>query len=475
MSRAVFGAVDLGASGGRVAAGSVVDGEIALDIVHRFPNRPVLSDRHLRWDFEDLLDEVYAGLRKLAAQYPDVVSIGVDTWGVDYGLLDPHGELLADPISYRDDRTAAASDSVHARIDRGRLYEITGIQQLPFNTIYQLATEAEDGRWSDAATVVMLPDLVAYRLTGELATDATVASTTGLVDVRTGTWSDEIFERLGLDPARFPPIVAPGTVRGRVSPEVTASLGLPDTVVVTTVGGHDTASAVAAVPQRAGEHAAYISCGTWSLVGAEVDAPVLTSAARDAGFTNELGVDGRIRFLRNVAGMWLIQECLRTWAEAGERRPLAELLAAAADRAPDGPRFDADAPEFNAPGDMPSRIAEAVGAALDPVATVRCIVDSLADAYGRALRALSSVTGVAFTVVHLVGGGSRNELLARRTASVAGVPVVAGPVEATLLGNVIVQARTHGALVGSLDDVRSSLTRTLAVRTYEPEGVGVRG
>jgi rhamnulokinase len=446
----VFAAVDLGASGGRVMAG-IVDGEaIRLEPIHRFANAVAELDGHLRWNMDSLHDEVLAGLAKL----PDAASIGIDTWGVDYGLLDGDGRLLAQPVSYRDDRTAKAVDDVHARIDPAALYRINGLQHLPFNTIYQLAAEQRGPLWLRAAHAVLLPDLIAYRLTGELRTEVTNASTTGLLDARTRRWSTDLLDRLGIPATMLPALQPPGEHRGQTD------RGTP----VVTVGSHDTASAVAAVPTTA-ERYAYISSGTWSLVGLELEAPVLTDAARVANFTNELGVDGRTRFLRNVNGLWLLQECLRTWP----RNDLHDLLVAAGRVRPGGPRFDADDPRFIPPGGMPERIAAAAGVAtLDAPETVRCILDSLADAYARAIRQAADLAERDVEVIHIVGGGSQNALLCQLTADAARLPVVAGPVEATALGNVVVQARAAGTLPPSLDAIRRQLATTIALGRYEP-------
>ena len=426
----VFAAVDVGASGGRVMAGLVDGDTVRVEPVHRFPNGVEEVDGHLRWNLTRIFDEVRAGL----ARIDEVTSIGIDTWGVDYGLLDGSGALLAEPIAYRDDRTAKVTDEVHAVVSAEELYAITGIQHLPFNTIYQLA--AED-RLADAAHAVLLPDLLAYWLTGKLRTELTNASTTALLDARSHTWSVDLLERLGIPAAILPPIEPPGTIRG----------GYGDTAVVA-VGSHDTASAVAGVPSTT-ERFAYIASGTWSLVGVVLDQPLLDEAARVAGFTNEVAVDGRIRFLRNVGGLWLLQECLREW----RRSDLDRLLADAAG-APSGPRIDVDDPAFIPPGRMPARIAEAAGTALDEARTVRCILDSLADGYASTLRRAVELTGHDIDVVHVVGGGSQNDLLCQLTADAVERPVLAGPVEATALGNVLVQARASGLDPAPAVDVR---------------------
>lgn len=449
----VFAAVDIGASGGRVVAGSVDDGRVRLDAVHRFPNGPEHRDGHLRWDLEALVDGVRAGL----ARVPDAASVGIDTWAVDYGLLDADGRVLADPVAYRDDRTAAVIDHVHARVPPDELFAVGGLQFLPFNTVYQLAAEQRSDLWSRAAHAVLIPDLLTHRLTGgradDLATELTNASTTGLVDVRTRRWSIELLDRLGIPAGLLPPIIEPGTERGRTA----------DGVPVVTVGSHDTASAVVGVP-AANERFAYVASGTWSLVGVELPTPVLTDAARAANFTNEIGVEGRIRFLRNVGGLWLLQESMRAWGLTD----VGALVSAAA-RRPRGPVIDVDDPAFIAPGDMPRRIAAAAGAAdLDPPATTRCILDSLAAGYARTIAAAAELAGIDVEVVHVVGGGAQNELLCQLTADATGLPVLAGPVEATALGNVLVQAAAHGTLPSSLDALRAVAAASTRPVRYDP-------
>lgn len=443
--KAAFAAVDLGASGGRVMRG-IVDGDrITLEAVHRFPNHVVEYDGHRWWRFSSLVDEVRAGLGCIG----DVVSIGIDTWGVDYGLLDADGRLLAEPIAYRDDRTAKVIDDVHARVPPSDLYAVNGLQFLPFNTIYQLAAEELLDR---ACHAVLLPDLLAYFLTGALASELTNASTTGLLDVRSLAWSSTLLERLALPADLLPPIELPGSVRGSTAG------GTP----VITVGSHDTASAVVGVPATT-DRFAYIACGTWSLVGLELPAPVLTDAAWAANFTNEVGVGGRIRFLRNVGGLWLLQECLREW----HHRDLDSLLAAAANT-PSGPIIDVDDTAFIAPGQMPERIAAAAGRpAMTEIEIVRCILDSLAHAFARTVRQAADLAGRSVEVIHLVGGGSQNALLCQLTADATRLPVVAGPVEATALGNVAVQAAA-GVMPSSLDAIRARLAQSVPLRRYEP-------
>jgi rhamnulokinase len=474
----VCAAVDLGAGSGRVMAGRVDDGVLSLETVHRFPNGARVVDGRLRWPMRKLYEEVLDGLARLVERYPQVESIGVDTWGVDYALLDGEGRLLAEPVSYRDDRTASVVDAVHRVVPPEELFALNGLQVLPFTTLYQLAAERAGPLWNEAATVVMLPDLLTYWLTGTLRTERTIASTTGLLDVTSREWSTTVLERLGIDPGRLPPLVPPGTVIGPVRPEVRARLGAPGDIVVVAVGTHDTASAVAAVPVAGADEGrfAYVSSGTWSLVGVEVGQPILTNEARRENFTNELGVDGRIRFLRNTGGLWLIDESVRWWAGqagSGDRPDLARLLAEAADLPDGGPCIDVDDPFFLAPGAMPERIAAAAaragqGPPQTPAQVVRCVIDSLARAYATATERSAQLSGTAVKVLHLVGGGSRNRLLAQATASAVGLPVLAGPPEATALGNVLVQARALGAVPDSSRAARAMVRAMANVERYEP-------
>ncbi len=441
-------AADLGAASGRVMAGTVGTDELTIEECHRFPNRPVRAAGTLYWDILFLYQEVLDGLRAAGP----VDGIGIDSWAVDYGLLDAAGALLGNPVHYRDMRTDGAAANLE-RLGPQRLYATTGLQFLPFNTIHQLAVEP---RHALASTLLLVPDLLTYWLTGVLGAEVTNASTTQLLDVRTRTWSTELMAEVGVSPALFPALREPGSVVGPA----------PDGTAVIAVGSHDTASAVVGVP-AAHERFAYISCGTWSLVGVELDHPVLTEASRAANFTNELGVDGTVRYLRNVMGLWLLQECVREWGADTE-----ELLAEAA-RLPKGAVIDPDDPVFLPPGDMPARIVDACRRAGQPVpagraAIVRCVVDSLAAAHQRTIEAAQELSGRAVDVVHVVGGGARNTLLCQLTADACGLPVLAGPVEATALGNVLVQARALGAVDGDLAELRALVRATQPVVRYEP-------
>ena len=465
-------AVDLGASSGRVIVGRLAGGRLALEEVHRFSNDPVQLEDGLYWDVLRLHHEVLTGLRHAARAAPDLRSVGIDTWGVDVGFLDAARCLVANPIHHRDRRNLPAVERVHARIAPPVLYARNGLQVLPFNTLYQLEAARRTPAFGIVRRVVPLPDLLGYWLSGILVAERTHASTTGLVDPRTRGWDGELLGLLGIDAGLLPPLADPGTVRGAVLPTVRAATGLPESTVVTLVGSHDTASAVVAVPAE-GERFAYISSGTWSLVGVETPEPILTEASREANFTNEGGVDATTRFLRNVTGLWLLQESQRAWERAGSAEPLEPLLDAAAALPGGGPVFDPDDGSFLAPGDMPARIAAWLAAAgltvpEDRPALVRCILDSLAAAYARAIDDARRLTGRPIEVIHVVGGGSRNELLCRLTADATGLPVVAGPVEATAIGNILVQARALGMVDGGLDELRAIVRASEPLRRYEP-------
>uniref|UniRef100_A0AAU3GP93 Rhamnulokinase n=1 Tax=Streptomyces sp. NBC_01401 TaxID=2903854 RepID=A0AAU3GP93_9ACTN len=468
----VFAAVDLGATSGRVITGRVGPDDLELTEAHRFANTPVLLPDGLHWDVLALYQGMLEGLRAAARRGP-VASVGIDTWAVDYGLLDADGSLLGLPFHYRDGRNTAAAEEVMARFDAQELYDVGGLQHLPFNTVFQLAAHRSTAQWPTARTLLLMPDLLVYWLTGSVGAEATNASTTGLFDARTGRWSDALIGRLGLERSLFPAMREPGGRAGTLLPHVAEFTGLPADTPVTTVASHDTASAVAAVP-AAGPGCAYVSCGTWSLAGLELDAPVLTEESRAANFTNERGVDGTVRYLRNIMGMWLLEECRRTWEREGTPTSLAGLLADAERARPFAAVIDPDDPVFLAPGDMPSRIRDALSrtgqATPDgPGGYVRCVLESLALAHRRTLREAAELAGRELTRIHLVGGGSRNELLCQWTADASGLPVTAGPAEATALGNVLLQARAHG-LVGGLTDMRRLVARTQELRHYTPRG-----
>lgn len=461
-------AVDLGASSGRVVVGDVTPDQLALTEVGRFANEPVRLGGGLHWDPLELHRHVLAGLRTAVGRSSDgLESVAVDSWAVDYGLL-RGPRLLGVPFHYRDARTAAGVERVHARVPFADLYRRNGLQFLPFNTLYQLAA---DDLLDLADGLLLMPDLIGYWLTGERRAEHTNASTTGLVRAGEKDWDTELIDLLGLDGGLLAPIARPGEHLGVLTPEVAEVVGSPG-LPVTHVGSHDTASAVVGVPMTE-DGGAYISCGTWGLVGVEVDEPVVTDASRAANFTNEAGVDGRTRLLTNVMGTWLLSETLRTWSDVDHVADLAPLLRAAADVTGPVPVFDVQDERFVAPGDMPARIAawfaeRGLRAPEGRARVVRSIVESLAQGFADAVAAVESVAGREVRTVHVVGGGSRNTLLCQAVADRTGRPVLAGPVEATAIGNVLVQARSVGAVGGTLEDLRDLVARTHDLVRYHP-------
>lgn len=461
-------AIDLGASSGRVIVGDVSADHLVLRAAARFRNEPVRTADHLHWNASGLFRQAVDGLRAAVESSPDgLASVAVDSWAVDYGLL-RSGQLLAEPFHYRDERNALGAERVHATVPTADLYQRNGLQFLPFNTLYQLAA---DTRLDQSDRVLLIPDLIGFWLTGQMVTERTNASTTGLLDATTGEWDTQLMGLLGLSDTLFAHLVDPGATIGTVTTEVGSQIGAVG-LTVTAVGSHDTASAVVGVPMN-GDAAAYISCGTWGLVGLELEAPVMTEAALTANFTNERGVDGRTRFLTNVMGTWLISETLREWERVGTPVSLAEMLRAAADVADEVTIFDVQDPRFVAPGDMPARIADVCAeqglrAPEGRAGLMRSIVESIAQAFADSLAHAERLSGRSIEIVHVVGGGSLNRVLCQATANRSGCPVLAGPVEATAIGNVLIQARTVGAISGSLDDLRGLIARTQELVRFEP-------
>jgi len=466
----VVAAVDLGATSGRVIVGEVGADTLELHQIARFPNNPVEVADGLHWDILSLYGSALDGLRTAFRDYAEIRTIGIDSWAVDYGLL-RSGVLLGNPYHYRDERTGRGVPMVHSRSRHSDLFGRNGLQFLPFNTVYQLAAESRE--WLDFADrFLLIPDLVAYWLTGSERAEATNASTTGLLQSVEGTWDTALLDRLGLPRGLFPELIHPGESYGTLLPRVAASIGAAPNTTVAAVGSHDTASAVVAVPMDAAA-AAYISCGTWGLVGVEVESPVLTSEAIAANFTNEGGVDGRVRLLHNVMGLWVLSETVRTWERQGHPIDLPTLLDAAEEVAGPVPVFDVNDPRFLTPGDMPARIDEwcaehSVAAPRTRAEYARSIIESLANAFAEVAFTAGRLGGVDVRVIHIVGGGALNELLCQRTADRSGLPVIAGPVEATAMGNVLVQARAAGLISGSLEALRDLVARTHTPRRYEP-------
>jgi rhamnulokinase len=469
-------AVDLGATSGRVMLGHLGPDQLSVEAVHRFSNDPVRVIDGLHWNILELYRNLLIGLRKAVVAQPDLAGVGIDSWAVDYGLVSGD-RLINNPFHYRDERTARGVDLVHKIADHAMLYATNGLQFQPFNSVYQLAVDQEAGVIDDTTRMLMLPDLLGFWLTGEQIGERTNASTTGLLDVSTGSWNATLIDKLSLPRSLFPSLVDPGSRIGSLRDDVAVEIGAALDVIA--VGSHDTASAVVGVPMTE-PGAAYISSGTWSLVGVELDRPVLTEESREANFTNEGGVDGKIRYLRNVMGMWLLSESIRTWEREGQTVELATLLAQAAAITTPVAIFDANHPSLLPPGDMPKRITElcveADTAAPDsPPEFARSIVESLAEAYAAAIDDAERLSGSKINMVHIVGGGSQNTLLCQLTANRTGRRVLAGPVEATAIGNVLIQGRAAGLVDGELSELRALVARTFPLAEYQPQSLRVGG
>lgn len=463
MSR--FLAIDLGAESGRALLGHLTGDRLALHPVHRFANTPRHVDGTLRWDVHALWTQMQQAL----VQAPGALaSIGVDTWGCDYALLDADGALVELPYHYRDHRTDGVMDRVLAGLGRARVYETTGVQCLPFNTLYQLAAaaEARPSMIDRAATLVTMPDLFNYWLTGRIASEYTSATTTQCVDARQRTWATTLIDDVGLPRRLFGPIVEPGTRLGSVRASVEGPTGVP----VVAPACHDTGSAVASI--TTGGDTAFLSSGTWSLLGVELPAPVLTARAAALNFTNEGGVRGTTRLLKNIAGLWLLQACRRAWAADGVDLSYDALVAAAATAPAGGPLIDPDDPSLLNPGHMPQAIAAYCRRTSQPVPETpamfaRAIFESLALTYRMVLEWLEELSELSFTTLRIIGGGSRNRLLNQLTADVTGRTVLAGPVEATALGNIAVQMLATGA-AASLADARDIINHSFPAVPYVP-------
>jgi rhamnulokinase len=459
-------AFDLGAGSGRAMLGRVSEAGLELEELHRFHYPPVSTGGHLRWPFATILAGIEAGLaagRRVGA----IDSLGVCSWGVDYGLLDGAGCLLEDPIAYRDHRTDGAVERVLPEPERRFVFERTGIQFLPFNTLFQLHAHVREGLPPRASRLLMIPDLCHHALCGSTRGEHTNASTTQLLDVRTREWADEIFARLSLPRELMPELAAPGTRLGELRPRLRRELGPVPVIAPAT---HDTASAVAGTPLEPGW--AYVSSGTWSLVGIERATALLGDAVARANFTNEAGASGTIRFLKNVMGLWILESCRREWESAGRGGELEQLLAAAAAlEHPPGVVFPDD-PRFFNPASMTAELRAALAASGqhapdEPAALTRVILDSLALRYASVVQAIEALAGAPVPGIHVVGGGCRNRYLNQATADASGRPVLAGPVEATATGNVLLQAIAAGCL-GSLAEARSIVGRSAPPARYEP-------
>lgn len=465
-------AFDFGASSGRAILGCYENGRVTLQEVHRFSNDPVELNGTFYWDVLRLFHEIKQGILKAKAA-GGFDSIGIDTWGVDFGLLDEAGRLLENPVHYRDARTRGMIGHSEAYLSNDRLYAISGIQFMEFNTVFQLLSvkEHNPALLERADALLFMPDLLSYFLTGKKVSEYSIATTSGMVDIAAHDWSGEILSAFGYPEKLFQKIVLPGTVIGALTEKLAAELGVPQTPVIA-VCGHDTQSAVTAVPTQEKDFA-FISSGTWSLFGTEPDAPATGGRSRKCNFTNEGGFDHATAFLKNICGLWLIQESRRQWKREGKDLSFAALEAAANEAKPFQCFIDPDAPDFVQPGDLPGRIRDYCRRTGQSVPgtegeIVRCIYESLAMKYRAVLAEMRYCTQKDFGGIYIVGGGSQDSTLNRMTASACGVPVSAGPTEATVLGNVSVQLIALGELQ-SVADARAAIARSFTLARFAPE------
>ncbi|MFC1634826.1 rhamnulokinase family protein [Planctomycetota bacterium] len=468
-------AVDLGAESGRVMLGTVSVDKITLEEIHRFGNGPIKEDGSLRWDFHRLLTEIKAGIGKAAkAAVPQVAGIGIDSWGVDFGLLDADGKLIENPYHYRDSRTNGITEKAFELISKRDIYENTGLQFLPFNSVYQLLAMrlTNSGVLGKAKNLVFIADLFSYFLCGKVFAEYSLASTSQFMDMRTGQWSKEILDGLSLPMDIMPEIVDSGTVVGPLTAEVADEIGCGPIPVIA-IGSHDTASAVVAVPAVGDADWAYLSSGTWSLMGIEVPKAIINDKTFQYDFTNEGGVEKTIRLLKNIMGLWLMQECRRQWQREGTDLSYAELAAMAEKAEPFTHHIDVDDSSFLAPGEMPRRINDYLTKTGqkpidDKGQMLRTVLESLALKYRSVMEAMEDVAGKKIDILHIVGGGIQNELLCQFTANALGKKVITGPVEATASGNILMQARAAGQ-IKSLAEAREILRNSFELKEYNPQ------
>ena len=472
-------AVDLGAESGRVMIGSISADKLVLEEIHRFGNGPVEENGTLRWDFNGLLSEIKTGIGKaVQAAGGQVHGIGIDSWGVDFGLLDADGKLLENPYHYRDSQTEGMREKAFDTMGKRAIYDNTGIQFMVLNSVYQLLAMRlnNSAALAKAAHLVFVGDLFTYFLCGEIFAEYSLASTSQFMDMRTGQWSKAVLDGLSLPADIMPKIVDPGTVVGCLSDEVRSELGCGPIPVIA-IGSHDTASAVAAVPAVKGTNWAYLSSGTWSLMGVEIPRAIVNDKTFQYEFTNEGGVEKTIRLLKNIMGLWPIQECRRQWKREGADLSYGEMAALAEKAEPFARRIDVDDEAFLAPGDMPKRINDyLVRTGQKPIddkgQMIRAILENLALKYRSILEAIEDVAGSEIDIMHIVGGGIQNELLCQFTASAIGKKVVTGPIEATASGNILMQAIATGQ-IKSLAEGRDIVRNSFGLKEYEPQETSV--
>ena len=465
-------AFDFGASSGRAIIGSFDGEKITLKEVHRFTNDPVELGGTLYWDVLRLFYEIKQGIvkAKIAGGFD---SIGIDTWGVDFGLIDKNGRLLENPVHYRDKRTSGLVEESFKSVPRQKMYDITGIQFMELNTLFQLISlkKQRPEMLERADKMLFMPDLFAYFLTGKMCSEYSIASTSQLIDINTRTWSKELLDAFGIKESLFAPLTEPGTQLGNLSKEICEECGV-ESVPVISVCGHDTQSAITAVPCESGDFA-FLSCGTWSLFGTELQKPIVNETSLKINITNEGGFGGTTGFLKNIIGLWLIQESRRQWQREGKDYSYADLEKLALSEEPFKCFIDPDAPEFVPQGNIPERVREFCRKTGQYVPEsvgeiMRCIYESLAMKYRMTFEKLCECTGKDYPVIHVIGGGTKDGLLCRMTASSCGKTVKAGPIEATVMGNVAVQLMSDGT-IGSISEARKAVAASESLKTYEPE------
>jgi rhamnulokinase len=470
-------AFDLGAESGRALLGRFDGKRLTLEETHRFANPNGRLNGHLHWNLLAQWEELKIGLRKSAAGGSAIDAIGVDTWGVDFGFLDRNGDLLANPYMYRDAQTDGMLEKAFAKVPRAEIFEATGIQFMQLNSLYQLMALAErkSSLLEMARTMLFIPDLFNYFFTGQLAAEFSIATTSQMYDPRKRGWATGMLNKLGLPTHFLPKVVPSGTRLGNLRPEVAAECGATGDIPVIAPGCHDTASAVAAVPVSSSDGAGwcYISSGTWSLMGVEIPQPIINEKSLRLNYTNEGGVAGDIRFLKNIMGLWLVQECRRQWLKDGQEFSYAQLTQMAATARPFAAIIDPDHKPFLSPGQMPAKIAAFCDKCGQPAPGstgefVRSCLESLALTYRKTIEGLEDVLGRQIGVIHIVGGGTQNELLNQMTADACNRPVIAGPVEATAIGNMLVTAIALGE-VGNLEEGRAVVKQSFDVKRYEPK------
>ena len=465
-------AIDLGASSGRGIVGSFDGNKLTLRENHRFSNDPMFVNGRFTWDILRIFFEIKNSITKTVIDGDDVTSMGIDTWGVDYGLIDRNGRLMANPIHYRDTRTVGISDYVSQFVSAEEIYRITGIQAIDFNTLNQLAAEKRDNPdgFAMADKMLFTPDLLNYFLTGKMATEYTIASTGMILDAAKRDFSYELLDKLGIRKDIFAPIVQPCTDLGTLLPQINEEVG-KNRIRVHTVASHDTASAVIAVPAK-GEDFIYISSGTWSLMGMELKQPLINDATCAANFTNEGGANGTIRFLKNIMGLWVLQESRRQWKREGKEYSFAQMEAWAKEATPFRSLINPDDATFNTPGNMPEKIREFCRKTGQPVPesvgeVVRCIYESLALKYRRTVEDIQELRGKSATAINVVGGGTKDHFLSQMTADACGLHVCAGPEEATAIGNLCMQMMAAGA-IKDLSEARQVVANSFEMKHYEP-------